>query len=104
MVYSEGDKYKGLILGKKREGFGRIKYKRHGNYYDGFWKDNMRDGVGIGTVVNSAGKNEGVYTGEWVNDKRYGKGTMNYSNQDCYQGVWKDGKRQGEGVMYFADG
>jgi len=51
VVYSEGEKYKGLILDKKREGFGSIKYNNSNDHYNGFWKNNKRHGIGTATCT-----------------------------------------------------
>ena len=34
-----------------------------------------------------------IYEGEFLNDKKHGRGTINYANGDVYQGEWKNGKR-----------
>jgi hypothetical protein len=44
------------------------------------------------------------YTGEWVNDKREGRGTMFFDNEDRYDGFWKDDVPHGEGRMIYNNG
>ena len=39
------------------------------------------------------------------NGKKYGKGTMTYSNgANKYEGDWKDDKKNGQGTYIFPDG
>ena len=45
--------------------------------------------------------NGDVYTGEYTDDKRNGKGIMRYKNNEIYEGSWKDGKKEGEGIFIF---
>ena len=44
-------------------------------------------------------KNFKKYTGQWVNSKMSGEGTMIYTNGDKYTGKWKNSKRHGKGKM-----
>ena len=42
-------------------------------------------------------KNNKIYEGDWVNDKRDGNGKMIYANGDSYEGDWLNDKRDGKG-------
>lgn len=44
------------------------------------------------------------YTGDWVNEKKTGKGTMFYANGDRYDGLWLDDKPHDEGRMIYSNG
>jgi len=44
------------------------------------------------------------YTGEWVNDKKEGKGAFFYKNGDRYDGLWVEDLPQGEGRMIYSNG
>lgn len=33
------------------------------------------------------------YQGEWLDNKKHGKGTMTYKNGDRYEGEWEDNVR-----------
>ena len=44
------------------------------------------------------------YLGYWLNDKREGKGTNNYSNGDIYEGEYKNGKKEGKGTYKWKNG
>ncbi len=48
--------------------------------------------------------NGDIYTGEWVDAKRHGKGAMKLINGDTYIGEWVDAKRHGNGVWTRDDG
>mmetsp|Transcript_65407 Transcript_65407/g.175478 ORF Transcript_65407/g.175478 Transcript_65407/m.175478 type:complete len:93 (+) Transcript_65407:779-1057(+) len=53
-----------------------------------------------GKVVNT----DGVYEGEFKDDRRHGKGTMTYVNGSKYEGSWQAGKKYGQGTLMEADG
>jgi len=40
---------------------------------------------------------KGKYDGEWVEDKKEGRGVFNYSNGEIYDGDWSDDKKNGQG-------
>ena len=44
------------------------------------------------------------YNGEWKNDTMNGIGVYQYANGDRYEGGWKDGLMDGEGIITFSDG
>ena len=44
------------------------------------------------------------YTGDWLNDKKTGRGTMFFQNGNRYDGLWLDDKPHGEGRMIYANG
>ena len=48
--------------------------------------------------------NKDEYNGDWINDKKEGKGIMIYNNGDKYDGNWKNDIREGEGKIYFFEG
>ena len=63
--------------------------------YKGEMLDVRRNGWG--TFKNS----EGVYVGEWKNDKKEGKGKMTYydKSKGVYEGEWKNNWKNGRGVL-----
>ena len=44
------------------------------------------------------------YTGRWINDRRNGRGTMYFKNEDRYDGFWIDDQPHGEGRMIYQNG
>ena len=53
--------------------------------------------TGYGTFLFEKGE----YTGEIVENKCQGYGTMKFSNYDIYEGDWLDGKMHGVGKYMF---
>ena len=51
--------------------------------YDGEWKGNMRDGVGIQTWPDGA-----KYEGEWKENKAHGKGKFWHVDGDIFEGAY----------------
>jgi hypothetical protein len=45
-------------------------------------------------------KNFYVYTGEWKNDKRHGKGTMEWEDDVTFTGTWENGMLK-DGLLLF---
>jgi DNA polymerase III epsilon subunit-like protein len=93
-----------------------------GEIFDGYYKDGMKDGMGILIFANG-----NKYEGEFKEGKYNGKGILTYSNGykyegnffdsyydgygieifsngDKYEGEFKNNKKHGKGVYYFADG
>ena len=48
--------------------------------------------------------NGDIYEGDWVNDKRHGRGKMIYKTGDIYEGNWVNDKRHGKGEIIYANG
>ena len=45
-----------------------------------------------------------VYEGEWIGDKRHGKGKMTWKDGSFYEGEWKENEANGEGTMHYSTG
>jgi len=93
----------GCISGNCGNGYG-VYIWASGNKYEGFWKNDKRNGQGTDTYFLSGDK----YVGEWRNGKKHGQGTYSWGKGkwegDKYVGEWKDGKRNGQGTQTFSDG
>ena len=48
--------------------------------------------------------NGDIYDGQFLNDKRHGKGIYHYANGERYEGDYFEGMRQGQGTMYYKNG
>ena len=72
-----------------------------GQEYKGIWRSGVQNGDGIATWT---GSKPAVYTGEWQNGKRFGKGKMEYSNGSEYNGSWKDDKKSGQAYIKHCTG
>jgi len=63
----------------------------------------MRNGHGTLWVLDGK-KLRREYTGEWINDKKSGRGTMYFKNEDRYDGYWLNDLPHGEGRMIYHNG
>ena len=72
-------------------------------YSNGFYEGDMKDGEphGFGTYRWNDGD---VYTGEYVNGTRHGKGKFVFVSGNYYDGEWVDGKYNGHGIFRWSDG
>ncbi len=116
--YINGNTYTGEWENNVRSGKGFYK-KANGFYVEGTYKNNIVDNV---KYYNASKKeiteNEfyktpleknitvkydyGTYIGDVQNDKRNGKGKLNYTNGAMYEGDFKDDKIEGNGTMAYS--
>jgi len=89
----------GERVNDKKSGKGKY-YYLNGDFYDGEWKDDMKEGFGVYHFYAKDSK----YQGEWKADKMHGKGTYFYADGSYYQGDWVEDKREGKGTFFFANG
>uniref|UniRef100_A0A665WCY8 MORN repeat containing 2 n=1 Tax=Echeneis naucrates TaxID=173247 RepID=A0A665WCY8_ECHNA len=59
----------------------------------------MRNGVGKHTSANGI-----IYTGEWLEDRMHGQGTLRYPSGALYEGQFKDNTYHGTGTYTFPNG
>jgi hypothetical protein len=107
MTYFEGSG--GLREGAMEYSEGKSIYKIYeyipdvreygGGTYKGDWVNDKRVGKGIMTYVN-----KDRYEGDWNNDEKNGKGKMVYKNGDVYEGDWRKSKMKGQGTMVYSNG
>lgn len=90
--------YLGEIANGLPNGQGKILYS-NGNWYEGGFKDGLRNGDGI--LYNASKKQ--WYVGHFTNDKANGNGVYYYSNGDWYEGTIAYDKLD-QGTYHFADG
>ena len=64
----------------------------NGDYYEGDFFFNQKNGQGIFTTASGD-----IYNCEWKEDKCHGKVKVNYANGNVYEGDFVDGKRTGKG-------
>ena len=91
-VYPNGDKYEVIHF------HCAIKYSQGG------WRNNKRNGQGTLWVKDKKRKLKRKYTGDWIDDKKFGRGTMFFDNDDRYDGFWEDDLPHGDGRMIYANG
>ena len=112
-TFSDSSWYYGDFENGLKHGVGEY-HDADGSYYYGSYKDDLRHGTESVTIelydkseyrgkcklVFSSGS---AYVGDFVNDKRTGKGVYTWSSGERYEGEFKDGKFNGNGSYYFSD-
>ena len=98
--YRNGDYYEGTYKEGVRDGQGVYTYAgESGNKYEGEWKNNLKNGIGKMTYGTTA-----EYYGHFENGKREGEGVYKYlQTKDLYSGNWKNGLKHGKGTFIFSD-
>lgn len=71
----------------------------NGAVYTGEWKNGMRDGKGVQLWPDGS-----KYEGEWLEDKANGKGKLVHADGDIYDGSWVNDKATGTGTYYHVNG
>ena len=87
-----GDKYIGQSFDGKRHGFGTYYYP-NGDIYNGEWINDKKQGKGEITIARSGDH----YIGEFQNNYFHGNGKMTFKNGEIYEGEWENGKKTREG-------
>lgn len=80
------------------------KYGIYENYgkglnYEGEWKNNRKNGIGI-----EIAKDGSLYKGEFKNGYKHGIGTYFWPDGSQYEGEWKNNLLEGYGIYKFRDG
>ena len=91
--------YKGQIEGIYAFGYGWSENKKNGTYYEGKWKNSMKNGYGIEIY-----KDNSEYRGTFLNGKKDGIGYYKWNDGSSYEGEWKENKLNGYGIFIFKDG
>ncbi|KAH3765464.1 2-isopropylmalate synthase [Pelomyxa schiedti] len=83
-----GGVYTGRLVGKKRDGRGRLTLQQDGGQhaYDGNWIDGQMNGWGVHTWPNGT-----MYNGEWKSGVPDGWGTRRDADGGWYEGLWRAG-------------
>lgn len=74
-------KYIGSWENNKKAGFG-IQVYENGDKYEGGWHNGKRNGQGTLWVLDGKKNLRRRYTGDFVHDKKEGRGTMFFPNED----------------------
>lgn len=96
-----GNVYKGRIGNHgHQEGKGILYNSQKKVIYDGMWENGKRNGEGTNYYYSHDGVTlEHVYMGNWVDNKKSGKGKMlNHLTEDFYEGQFYEDLRDGEGI------
>ena len=90
------DIYEGFTKNNKREGFGKYTYE-NGQYYIGQWLNGIKCGKGFLYYRNNTIK----YEGDFVNGKYKGKGKYNWEDGEYYIGQFVNDLNHGKGTIYY---
>ena len=100
----------GAFTSGRLNGAGMARYGSFGTYVGNF-KEGYRQGFGkmhytdLGHNCEWFPETDGVYTGEWREDKRHGIGTMVWGNGTRYTGMfYQDRRHNVTGVLAFSNG
>jgi len=91
--------YEGEWKDNKKDGVGIKYFHADKSIYFGEWKDNMKDGQGTYTWEDKT-----RYEGGWKQDKYHGYGIKTWSDGDRYAGGWKEDKKHGLGTYQWSNG
>ena len=87
--------YKGQILNKRKEGYGKMVYS-DGTKYKGDFENDLKNGKGEQTYSNGE-----IYNGDWVQGKQTGSAIITYNKPDnaVYDGEITEGWLNGAGIF-----
>ncbi|VAW25826.1 hypothetical protein MNBD_BACTEROID04-1684, partial [hydrothermal vent metagenome] len=80
------------LSGDCNNGYGKKKYKE--GVYEGNFKNNLPDGLGILNYVN-----DNFYFGQFKNGKLNGFGSFTWKSGQSHTGNWENGIQHGEGIF-----
>jgi hypothetical protein len=91
--------YKGDAVDGMKQGFGRYVSPVDGSTYEGEWVKDRKNGKGTFTEASGA-----QYVGQWKDDRKHGKGTYRTPDGTTYTGDWKNDGQTGQGTLSTSDG
>ncbi|TPX45826.1 hypothetical protein SeMB42_g03778 [Synchytrium endobioticum] len=98
-TWINGCVYEGEVQDAYRHGRGALSFTNRGGVYSGNWVQGKRSGKGV-LVYDYEGRCR--YDGDWKNGVRHGFGTMTYASGNIYEGEWRNGSKCGRGIMKWA--
>ena len=118
-----GELYEGEVSAKgQRHGKGTLRWP-NGNAYFGNWVEGSMVGIGLflyaaendtyrGEFLDDKKHGKGryefangnFYEGQFAKDRRHGKGRYSWTCGDSYDGDWVDGHMEGEGITIYSNG
>ena len=107
MTYASGNYYEGDWLKDLKNGKGLMVWETAHERYEGEWRDNQQWGFGTHLWEEERGHNKLLrnrYVGYWERGMRNKQGTFFYSNGSKYEGEWRDNLKHGYGLFTFEDG
>jgi hypothetical protein len=102
-TWKSGQKYAGDWMQGQHHGRGFISWNssdvKKQTRYTGSFVNSFRTGLGSEIIFGI-----GVYSGEWKEDQRSGRGTFRWDNGCTYDGHWAEDKRHGSGLFAWPYG
>ena len=99
IVYENGDKYNGTLLGGKKHGKGVFQENHSNLTYNGEFYGDERHGNG----VLSSNNNDYIYDGQWVRGVKHGAGKLTTKEFE-YEGHFKHNEFHGSGIYTDKNG
>ena len=102
-TWPDGTTYEGEVKDGIRNGKGVFTNSKEGYKYEGEWKNGLRHGKGVLSYHIEEGDEEAFtgYDGLWENGEKCGYGKYVYPSGNYYEGEWMHNKRNGKGTMYW---
>lgn len=107
MAYVSGNYYDGDWKYDKKNGYGEMYWLTTNEIYKGFWEENLQNGFGTHIWLEEPGKLKTMrnrYEGTWFNGQRSGYGTFYYSDGSRYDGEWLNNQKEGFAVFLDPSG
>ena len=96
--FGNGDILKSYYEKSKNLHYGIYNYYKIGTIYEGNWKEDKKNGIGIEKVFDGS-----LYEGEFKNGKKNGLGVYYWKDNSYYFGEWVDNRCHGYGVFKNGD-
>jgi len=108
-IWKDGGSYEGGFLNGKLHGTGIYTYpdgRRETRTYDNdkLISSSKSTSSNSSAPIQKKTYNNGVYEGQFLNDKRHGRGKYTFQSGEVYDGEWRDGDRNGYGKCRWANG
>ena len=97
IIFPDGRRYEGALNQDNITGFGKMTYSDGQSWYEGYWLNGARSGIGLYHDANVE------YCGEWLHDKRHGRGRQKYAD-GYYRGAWENDVQSGHGLRVWHNG
>ena len=96
--FGNGDIFKSYYEKSRNMHYGIYNYYKIGTIYEGYWKEDKKNGIGIEKVYDGS-----LYEGQFKNGKKNGLGVYYWKDSSIYFGEWLDNRCHGYGVFKNGD-
>ena len=98
IVWPDGSTYQGDVVDGYRHGEGTFIDPSVPCLYEGQWKHGLRHGAGKLTYDDAGAS---FYEGQWFEGARHGYGLLRYKSGNLYEGEWIWDRKVGKGTMHW---